>query len=76
MTDGQSGHGEEDSALISCWCKSLALGLKNAVRVSEISHVVQHPFHELETFTVTVLQGEDPHLSAEGVDWLYGQNLG
>lgn len=75
MTDGQSGHGGEDSALI-CWYKSLPLGLKNAVRVSEISHAIQRPFRELETFTVTVLQGEDPHLSAEGVDWLYGQNLG
>lgn len=28
MRDGQSGHSGEDSALISCQCKSLALGLE------------------------------------------------
>lgn len=78
MTDGQSGHCGEYSALISCQCKSLALGLKQTSQggrdeETPFSHAVQHRFHELETFTVTVPQGENPHLSAGG---LARQNLG
>lgn len=69
MVDRQSGHRGEDSALISWQRKSLALGLKKPSeggrdQQAPLSHAAQHGFHELETFTVTMLQGEDPYLSA------------